>query len=89
MILLEILIFAGHAVGITEDVCQKSGNDFRIRSLHVFGKRSDELWNECQVKKRVRTWLAYHNMCIRLLYDKSLPLLTAAAAKPKTRAKLY
>ena len=42
MILLEILIFAGHAVGITEDVCQKSGNDFRIRSLHVFGKRSDE-----------------------------------------------
>ena len=42
MILLEILIFAGHTVGITEDVCQKSGNDFRIRSLHVFGKRSDE-----------------------------------------------
>lgn len=26
----------------SRDACQKSGNDFRIRSLHVFGKRSDE-----------------------------------------------
>ena len=58
---------------IVERMCAKSlGTTFvYVVSATFLANAQTNIWNECQVKKRVRTWLAYHNMCIRLLYDKS------------------
>ncbi len=53
-------------------MCAKSlGTTFVYVVSTFLANAQTNIWNQCQVKKRVRTWLAYHNMCIRLLYDKS------------------